>query len=1178
MKRWYVWLSILLAAVLVLVACSDDDGDPPIMGTDAPPVIGFLSVSGLNPQSDSTLRVPPRFEVVLNPVARGGKSIARVELNVNGINLPSKTSSPWEFEIDFGAITTTGPAIISAVAVDSQGLRSDPATQQVVVDATPPVVTIISPEEDEAISGDIEVVVTATDTGAGVRSLEVFFDGESIDAEIFDTVQEQQTFTFTIPVSGDGGIISDGENVIVARALDGIGNVGVSEERTIITRNQGAPIEPPNVEIRPEDITPLGGPIAGCTQLTCYQGTISVPVIVDDESGEAEVSLIVQSDLGTQRLGPVSSFPYTFRVDTTAFPDNSTVTLIAEGTIVDATEVSRSEPVDITVFNSTTGPVSPVNIVESAIEPTGQPIPGCSSSQCFRGVIRVPVAVRDAEGDAIVRLIVDGPFGTQVIGPLTAFPYIFELDSRIYPDNTELTLVAERRETEEGDPSVSSPVTITIFNSDATPPTVNVVRPENGSERSGAIPVTVEATDNESGISRILVIFDGARVIDQSFETPEADVTFESIIPIVDEQTQEVLPDGAYTLVVEVTNGAGLTVVSDNITVNTTNDGSPPPPPTEVAINDIEEDEDDALRVPVRVVVRPGDVVGQVTLTVRSEELGTQQPLVRAGTDTPYVFVVDTQEFANGDTLFFVARATTEAGGVANSEEVSFEVVKPGFIDVAPRVNITAPSSGEVVTTPIMPVEVSVAPLAEDSQFRFTSDITVEIINFRGDVTASTVIETSPKNTPIQQAQTYRTEFDITKFPNDVYTISATVSVAESETPIESVIQFRNRSSSDQPPASNIRLPVRLGETYNYPDCAIDGTECVGLPVLNRGSAIFIEISDDVFNEVDFLELRIICDPRIDTEAQDCENDPVDALLYNLDITPNLNLIKYIYISAPELDGSQFIRDGNYVLVMTTADTGDSARRNIQELAVQVDRSQDTIAGLRQGAVITTPDETPQQINPTSAQWFITGESDGTRGAADNPIRWINIPFVEGQEGNATKGTGIYSIVGINTFVNAGALAPSYAVGFSNDDDGVTHGTRFLVQDLVTGVVRQYIAPDVTPRTNPEENDDGDEENSRPTSRQAILEATTGSVRTIGVSEIATDPDGDTLTITSIVVPPAQGTADPAGSTSINYTAPSQAGTDFFTVEVSDGQLTTDVEVTVAVSEPASTPTTPTTP
>jgi hypothetical protein len=1151
-------LSFVLALLLFLIACSDESDTPDSPNVDSGiPQIGFLSIDGIVPQGTSTLTVPRRFTVLLNPTARGGKSITRVELNVNGINLPSKSSPPWEFDVDFGAIASAGPAILSAVAVDSSGMRSEPATQQVIVDGAPPEITISRPTAGQTIEGDIPVTVTATDSGSGIRSITVLFDGEEVRTQTYNQTSETQTFETTILVASLGTAIPDGQYDIAAQAIDGFGNLGSSTPITITTDN--ADIVPNiEVEISVQDITPAGQPISGCVNSSCYQRTINIPVNVEDDFGNASVSLTVRSPLGTQVLGPITSFPYAFRLDTASYPDNTELTLIAEGSSPEGNESSRSEPVTITVFNGSTTPTLPVSIVTEAIDPQPQAIPGCNDPQCYRGVISVPVAVRDVEGGgAIVRLIVEGPLGTQALGPITSFPYTFDLDSRIYPDNSELTLTAERRETEDGDPSTSSPVTITVFNSDATPPTINIVRPVDGSERTGGIPITVEATDDESGITEIRVFFDGVEVLSQEFNPPETSGIFEGIIPIVDPLTEEIIADGAYPIFAEVVNGAGLEAQSNTVTVNTTNEGSAPPPPSVVEIGDIAQNSDGTLSVPVRVVVRPGSSVAQVELAIRSEELGTQQALSRDGANTPYVFLVDTQPFANGDRLFFTARATTEAGGVANSEEVSFEVSKPGVVDAVPSFQIVNPTSDQQILTPIMDVEVNVSPISGDAQFRFTDDIRVEVLNFRGDVTAAVTIPTSPQNSPIRESQTYRAEIDVTEFPNDRYTLVATTRVAESEQPIRSEVQFVNRSSNLLPPASIIRMPVRLGDTYNFPECAIDDVECQGLPVFNRNSGILVEITDDD-GIVEFVEVRIVCDARIQLPNQDCEENPIDALLLNLDLSfePTITVpeVNFVYIPAPDIDGSEYVQDGNYILAVTTSDT---ENRNIQEIAIRVDRSQRTIEGIDSSNLSTTPGN--GVAIPGSATWFLT-DTNGDSAAVPNPTRVISI-----QRGALPGSVLTFTQVSIETEVLPRQITEfSRGIAFGEEAIGVPFAVDYLVQDLVTGVVRRYGAADVivpiADETEPVE------PNGAPEPTQTVTTVTAGTATPISVNTVASDADGDSLRFVSIETQPNSGTVSLVSGGVVSYTAPVDAsGTVIFEVNVTDGIDTSIIPVTIEI-------------
>jgi hypothetical protein len=1206
-KRWYVFLSILVALVLVLVACSDDDGNPPIMGTNAPPVIGFVTVSGLNPQSNSTLRVPPQFEVVLNPVARGGKEIVRVELNVNGINLPSKTSPPWEFEIDFGAITTTGPAIISAVAVDSQGLRSDPATQQVVVDATPPVVTIVSPEEDETVSGPIEVDVTAVDTGAGVRSIEVFFDGVEVGEEVFDTADEQQTFAVTIPVDVGGSIISDGEHVITARALDGIGNIGVSAERTITTRNQGAPVEAPDVSLDATNFEPIGAPIAGCRSVTCFQGTINVPVNVEDDFGNAVVTLIVQSPLGTQSLGPIESFPYTFRVDTTSYPDNSELTLIAEGSAVGSTEVNRSEPVIITVFNDSR---LPVTILQSAIEPAPQPIAGCSSTQCYRGTIRVPVAVQDDDGTAIVRLIVEGPLGTQFVGPISEFPYIFEFDSTIYPDNSQLTLTAERRETEGGDASLSSPVPITVFNSDQTPPTLTFVEPVDGSTVAGTIRIEVSATDIESGIRSISIRFEDEQIASQVFDSAEPTQTLIVRRQPVDSEGN-VLQDADYEIEAIAENDVGETT-EETIIISTQNVGSPPAPPDppEVRVDDIEPSATNpqptqcnptlvndngqsiettgcfagTITVPVRADSESGNP--QVRLLITSQLFGTF-PADEVLTDPPFIFTIDTLDFQNNDSLALRAEITDLDTGLSSLSDPVYITVfnratPPRLVINSPSPAANPPTDGGDDGDDGDDVVGDVGDDGDDGG----SDVLADTLVSGDLIVTVSVSSLTGSGYTLDLDGDGRVEAGDGIVVDQVDADSQPIQATLREGVIVELIDFTNEVVSERRLDFLAGVQPTTSGTYTTPNA------------INT-----VLLANDVYT------LRVTVHARFNET-----NEPI-TLVRSLAIqtqNQSVNAPALQILSPTDRNGTAIptIRDPDnaYIIVQATDDT-----EGIQfyELRIFSGIPNDDNTPSREFVGFQTPlplNPPPQAIgiNYNSEPFLpdsdtisddhsyiirITSEDGaGNRSFLDIRARIDRDPDVG--VNLTTPSTTLFVESGQTAIINLDTLPfGDITLPPGTNYNYLTNGVRGLepilndsgVSSPSVGVARgagayQFVVQAITPDGNiytsnfllvqVVEVDESEEEpdNQAPRPTQEAQDVTVGTTETIEVNEIATDPEGEILQIIEVSSDPALGQAVRINSSSIEYTAPaSGTGTDAFTALVSDGELEAEIEVTVNV-------------
>ncbi|MDN3920144.1 S8 family serine peptidase [Roseateles violae] len=133
-----------------------------------------------------------------------------------------------------------------------------------------------------------------------------------------------------------------------------------------------------------------------------------------------------------------------------------------------------------------------------------------TSGSTVSGLVSVNVNATDNVAVSKVNLLVNG----SVVGTDTGAPYQFSWDSSKSP-NGAVTLTAVAYDA-AGNAGNSAPVSLTVANAltaDTTPPVVTIANPINGSQVSGTVSVSVQATDNAgSAALKQSLYLDGALV------------------------------------------------------------------------------------------------------------------------------------------------------------------------------------------------------------------------------------------------------------------------------------------------------------------------------------------------------------------------------------------------------------------------------------------------------------------------------------------------------------------------------------------------------------------------------------------------------------------------------------------------------------------------------------------
>ena len=171
----------------------DNVDDPPTVTMTSPaagPVSGTINVA-----ADAT----------------DDNGVTKVEFFVGTTSIGVDTAAPYEVSWN-STVVGDGPHALSATATDTIG-QTGSDTIDIIVDNTPPSVTITSPVNGATISGAITVTADTTDTN-GVSQVEFFVDGTSIGVD--STVPYEQLWDTTTA--------SNVGHTVTARATDVAGN------------------------------------------------------------------------------------------------------------------------------------------------------------------------------------------------------------------------------------------------------------------------------------------------------------------------------------------------------------------------------------------------------------------------------------------------------------------------------------------------------------------------------------------------------------------------------------------------------------------------------------------------------------------------------------------------------------------------------------------------------------------------------------------------------------------------------------------------------------------------------------------------------------------------------------------------------------------------------------------
>jgi len=448
-----------VAAVNAATACAVTgvcDSTPPTVSLTAP--ANGATVSGT---------------IALSASASDNLGVAGVQFLVDGANVGAEdTTAPYTFSWN-SATVANGAHTINARARDSAGLTTMSAVvtvtvQNVVVDTTPPTVSMTAPANGAVVTGTVTVSANASDN-VGVAGVQFLLDGANLGAEDtgspFSVVWNTATST-------------PGAHILTARARDAAGNIATSAAVTVTIPDTTAPI------------VSVSSPANGAT----VSGTVTVSASASDNVGVAGVQFVLDgANLGAED----TSSPYSVSWNTaTASIGTHTLTARARDA---AGNTTTSATITVTVPDTTAPTVS-----------VTAPANGAS----VNGTITVSAVASDNAGVVGVQFLLDG---ANLGAEDTSSPYSVSWNTAGATLGTH-TLTARARDA-AGNTTTSATVTVTV--TDATAPAVSLTAPANGAIVTGTVTVSANASDNV-GVVGVQFLLDGANLGAEDTSSPYA--------------------------------------------------------------------------------------------------------------------------------------------------------------------------------------------------------------------------------------------------------------------------------------------------------------------------------------------------------------------------------------------------------------------------------------------------------------------------------------------------------------------------------------------------------------------------------------------------------------------------------------------------------------------------------
>ncbi|MCD0162378.1 Ig-like domain repeat protein [Deinococcus sp. 6YEL10] len=929
-----------------------------------------------------------------------------------------------------GTVTWAAPngnQTLTARAYDRAGNSTDTTVTFTVAlttsDVTAPTGSVTAPTAD--LRGQTTLSVTAGDDASGVATVSLYVDGL-----LSGTQTSGIAGTYTFPV--DTTKLSDGQHTITAVITDNAGNrtatssvparvnnaaptvtISNPQNGALLGKNSDLTVKAVANDTTPDDDATnikleysVDGGAFSATAPTLPQqdGTHTLTVRATDKAGNTGTTTSTYTYDGTaptvQITSPTQGQKFTQNPITIAVSgtDNVAVERIdvfdgttkigtvtgAQGTVTWA--APNRDPITITAYaydragNKTETTVTftvAVPPASSTITPTA---PNANATNKYGTTPLYILGLGTVSGSATTtpativsaELLIDGQASGTPTNTTGSVTFNFDFGKL----NEGLHDIVLRWRDSASTVTDSDKLSIYV---DKSAPTITWNRPVAGSTVTGTVTLDTTVADTGVGVDATTAQFyldgDTTPLADADANTPGFQFNTNGIVP------------GNHTLTQVVSDRLGNRA-QQSITVNTVTK-----PTVEITNSTDLASGQLSGYVSVNVDARDQSGIKQVDLFANDVKVATL-------TSAPYNFALNTANYTNGPVTLF-ARATNNS--TPNQTTDTPVTTITAFNRVAPVLAISSPASGSTVTAPSLPVQISIS--RKNSAFTVNSStVTLDLLDYRGEKVDSKTVSVSDNVDGVYTSAA----FDLAKLPADTYTIRASMIVVldgATTTTVEASSQITTNTTSVNPPAAVVRVPVTLA----------NGTRATVV----SGSGFLVNVSDDT--GVQYVQVRFV-----NKDGTPLNNSYL--LNQGFDVAPKL---ADIVIPNLDIDGSQYVPDGEYNIRVTVADT--SGNRNVQEVPVTVNRAAATNSYLQ--SVTTTPltaKTTPGALTYDNATWKLIGVNNASRVAA--------VLYKDGKV--------------IGSRVEAG-VSGDQVLNYTFGDIG-SYEVAWIIEDLTTGVV-QYV-------------------------------------------------------------------------------------------------------------------------
>lgn len=984
MRNSFIALALIMS-LLLLVSCGDD-GTGPEPDVNLRPTVGFQSIGSISNFGEQIFVSQSNVPVIMSAgkSSRGAKRIAKVELTIKDVNgnqvsQEDVSSAPFEISVNFpkGGIYT-----LVAVAVDTDNRRSTKAEQQVIVDTEAPILkefTLLVNDVEQSLGNDPIQILQGGTVSVQVEVRDPISDNDDPDAGTPSTTvklsvngqvkKEAKGGALSATLTSDSNTTDSssiklgiGRHNISISAVDGAGNEAELRKFILqITKSSSTDSTPPIVRI----LQPQAG--------DKLQGKISLQVQIQEPESDISQLIIFDGSSVLATETSVSKGLFTKELDTTTLSDGSHTLRVV---VVNSAGRSAEKEVVVEVDNAAPV-VSWLEPLENAIL-TGDD---------------VTLKIQASDNNGLNVSDISFMLGTATIsGTPSKSGNVYTLSF----DSTQLGLVdgsyvLKAIVRDSFGNTTEATRTVTVSNTDTSPPVVNWQKPAAGATISGTFSLEVQATDKDNDGNKQSV--KSVTLYAGSEKLGEAMNMVDDIWRLSWDTTK--VADGDYSLRAEAQDMSG-NIKKETINITVSN-ALPlevaldvtriepeaayvvlPTDPKELCVESPNPKPDNVKRdchsgvISIPVMVNDETGTAEVTLIVNSKALGTA-PL-GTSTSAPYIFTLDTSNYPNNDVLTITARARRNQDG---------KTVTSGAINIGiynkkplPTIAITSPSNGATLQGLI---EVGFN-ISQPTSTAYTLDLTgengvsaaescgsnsegearkegflLEFIDFTSRVVAKQRITVGVEPT---RSGAYRTlePFRTIDLANDTYFIRLSVILRDTSATgncntlteqnfvtLTRSIQVKTENANQVPPSLLISEPVNKESDPRLPTY-VDG-----------GGLVIVNVSDNT--TLSYVELRIFKDGANATTTPSryiCSlKDQISRATIPLPINPNAD---------------PYLPDGDYTVRVIAQDS--DKNRTQQEVKIGIQRRE------RVGSY--GINATPRSVTlPDASYWLNTSSMGG---------------------------------------------------------------------------------------------------------------------------------------------------------------------------------------------------------